>query len=293
MVSASQIQEPGGFLQPTLPSPPSSSMNSPRPTHSILPHPRSKPLKSASPKESDFIDYVEQKLLAVSRHYENRFSAALGEEENPDVEGRGYKGFGEEAQDLEAVLDVVWISGTGNVVFHKLGSDDLRLRMRTVHLQIVFLLTIALTVSTSLPSFPFAPRPTFKLLHKLDLAFASLLKGVNAETGEPLPGTENGRSRLSTTEKVRMRGIVERTRVAVVEIAGKDGSLADVKNAVQSQTDTEDDFNMTEDDDMFNLEDESSHRRWEMDIARVYERTIVELGMALDTSGPGNVGWGP
>ncbi|KAL8704568.1 MAG: hypothetical protein Q9201_002260 [Fulgogasparrea decipioides] len=293
MTSASQVQEPGGFLPPTLPSPPSSSVNSPRATRYILPHPRSKPLKSGSPKESDFIDYVDQKLLAISRHYENRFSAALGEEENPDVEGRGYKGFGEEARDLEAVVDVVWISGTSKVVFHKLGSDDRGLRMQTVHLQIAFLLTIALTVSTSLPSFPFSPRPTFKLLRKLDLAFASLLKGVNAETGEPLPGVENGRSRLSTTEKVRVRGIVERTRVAVVEIAGKDGSLADVKNAVQSQTDTEDDFNMTEDDDMYSLEDESSHRRWEMDIARVYERTIVELGMALDTSGPGNVGWGP
>lgn len=81
-----------------------------------------------------------------------------------------------------------------------------------------------------------------------------------------------------------MRGIVERTRVAIVEAAGKDGSLADVRNVPQSETDTEDDFNMAEVDDDEMLEDESSHRRWEMDIARVYEKTIVELGMALDTS---------
>ncbi len=134
------------------------------------------------------------------------------------------------------------------------------------------------------------PQPTFQLLQKLDLAFASLLKGVSVETSETLPGSETGRSRLSTTEKVRMRGIVERTRIAVVEVAGKDGSLADVSTIPQSRmTDTEDDFNVTtEDEDMDVLEDESSHRRWEMDIARVYERTIVELGMALDVSGPGN-----
>ncbi|KAL8992826.1 MAG: hypothetical protein Q9169_006812 [Polycauliona sp. 2 TL-2023] len=268
MASSSRDQEPGGFLQPTLPSPPASSVNSPSAARFVLPQPRSRPLRSGSSKESDFVSHVEQKLLAISRRYENRFSATLSEEVNPDVAGRGYKDIGEEIRDLDPVVDLVWISGTPS-------------------LQITFLLTIALTMMTSLPSFPFMPRPTFQLLHKLDLMFASLLKGVSAESGEPLPGSETGRSKLSTTEKVRMRGIVERTRISVVEVAGKDGSLADVSIVAQSiMTDTEDDFNMTtdNDDDMDALEDEGSHRRWEMDIARVYERTIMELGMALDTS---------
>lgn len=127
----------------------------------------------------------------------------------------------------------------------------------------------------------------------MDLTFSSLLKGVNVETGEPLPGFQGRRGQLSTTEKVRMRGIVERTRVAVVEVAGTDGSLAGVKNVPISATDTEEDFDVTEDDDADILEDESSHRRWEMDIARVYEKTIMELGMALDASGSGTDGWGP
>ncbi|KAI4086247.1 MAG: hypothetical protein LQ344_007711 [Seirophora lacunosa] len=217
-----------------------------------------------SSKEGDLISYIEQKLLAVSRRYENRISAALSGEENPDVEGRGYKDIGEQLRELDPVVDVV-----------------------------TFLLTIALSVTSSLESFPFTPRPTFQFLRKMDLAFSSLLKGVNAETGEPLPGFQGGRGRLSTTEKVRMRGIVERTRVAVVEVAGKDGSLADVKNVPLSETDTEEDFNATEDDDVDMLEDESSHRRWEMDIARVYEKTIVELGMALDASGSSIDGWLP
>ncbi|KAL8899079.1 MAG: hypothetical protein Q9192_001761 [Flavoplaca navasiana] len=279
MASSSREQAAGGFLRSSLPSPPASSVSSPSAARPILLQPRSRPLRSGSSKESDFINHVEQKLLAISRRYENRFSATLSEEANPDVEGRGYTNIGEEVRDLDPVVDLIWISGTPS-------------------LQIAFLLTIALTVMTSLPSFPFMPRPSFQLLQKLDLMFASLLKGASAESGEPLPGSETGRSKLSTTEKVRMRGIVERTRVAIVEAAGKDESVADVSTVstvTQSRmTDTEDDFNMTtEDEDMDVVEDENSHRRWEMDIARVYERTIMELGMALDLADPGNDGWAP
>lgn len=113
MASPSTAQEPGGFLQPTLPSPPSSSVNSPTPARGLLPHPRSKPLRPGSSKESELINYVEQKLLAVSRRFENRFSAALSEQEdNPDVEGRGYKDIGEQLRDLDPVVDLVWVSGT-------------------------------------------------------------------------------------------------------------------------------------------------------------------------------------
>lgn len=50
--------------------------------------------------------------MAVSRRYENRISAALSGEENPDVEGRGYKDIGEQLRELDPVVDVVWISGT-------------------------------------------------------------------------------------------------------------------------------------------------------------------------------------
>ncbi|KAL8681322.1 MAG: hypothetical protein Q9186_002531 [Xanthomendoza sp. 1 TL-2023] len=298
MAFLSQSQQSGGFLQPALPSPPASSANSPRIARPVLPQPRSKPLQRGSTKEGNFIDHVEQKLLAVSRRYENRFSATLTEEENPDIEGRGYKNIGDEVKDLDLIVDVVWISGTRRVSLHgcceTTGKDTNSLS--TASLQVAFLLTIALTVMTSLPSFPFMPRPTFQLLQKLDLVFASLLRGVSAETGEALPGSEIGKSKLSTTEKVRMRGIVERTRLAVVEVAGKVESLPDASNTSQSMmTDTDDDFNatMTEDEDMDNLEDEGSHRRWEMAIARVYERTINELGLALDVFGSGNDNWGP
>ena len=139
-----------------------------------------------------------------------------------------------------------------------------------------------MTACTSLPSFPFAPRATFQLLHKLDLAFCSLLQGVSTETGERLPGCEGGRGKLSTTEKVRMRSLVERTRVAVVEAAGEDSSVLDAHT--MSQAETDDDFNMTETDDIEQPDGVGAYRRWEMEIARVYERTIVELGRSLDTA---------
>ena len=91
-----------------------------------------------------------------------------------------------------------------------------------------------------------------------------------------------------------MRGLVERTRVAVVEVAGKGGSVAD-----GGESETEDDFatddndNDNEDDDdeiMGGMQVEGNHGRWEMEVARVYERTIVELGMSLDGSGMGGFG---
>ena len=121
------------------------------------------------------------------------------------------------------------------------------------------------------------------------MAFYSLLQGANAETGEILPGFEGGRGKLSTTEKVRMKGLVERTRVAAVEVAGKEGSVTDNGDASRSQTETEYDFTTDNDEDdvMEGMQLGGTHGRWEMEVARVYERTIVELGASLDTSGMG------
>lgn len=124
------------------------------------------------------------------------------------------------------------------------------------------------------------------------MAFYSLLQGVNAETGDILSGFEGGRGKLSTTEKVRMRSLVERTRVAVVEVAGKGGSVTDTESVAQSSMETEDDFTTDNDEDdiMEEMQVNGNHGRWEMEIARVYEKTIVELGVSLDTSGMGGLG---
>lgn len=102
-----------------------------------------------------------------------------------------------------------------------------------------------------------------------------------------LPGFQSGRGKLSITEKVRMRGVVERTRIAVVEVAGKGGSVTDTESVSRSTVDMEDDLtsDYDEDDAMEGIQVDGNHGRWEMEVARVYEKTIVELGVSLDTSG--------
>lgn len=280
--------ESGGFLQPALPPSLDYSINSPL-ADSILPQPRSTPLKSGSARERTFIDYVDQKLLGISRRYEKRFNANFNDSWSSVPEGRGYEEFGEAARDLEALTDVIWVSGTRSLedsslicLFANCGVPAL--------LQTPYLLTIALAVSSYMSSFPFAPLSTFKVLHKLDMAFSSLLRGVNVQTGVKLPGFESGRGRLSTTEKVRIRGIVERSRVAVVEVSGKDGSMMDSASGLNSGTETDDEYTTVRTTDTEDIErgyDEAGHGRWEMEVARVYERTIVELELFLDSSGIG------
>lgn len=124
------------------------------------------------------------------------------------------------------------------------------------------------------------------------MAFYSLLQGANAESGEILPGFEGGKGKLSTTEKVRIRGLVERTRVAVVEAAGKGGSVTDTESVARSNVETEDDSMTDYDEDIIidGTQVDGNHGRWEMEVARVYEKAIVELGVSLDTSGTGGFG---
>jgi hypothetical protein len=159
-------------------------------------------------------------------------------------------------------------------------------------LQIPFLLNIALAVTSYLPSFPFSPRRTFQLLQKLDLAFVSLLQGRNAETGEELPGFDGGKA-VSTTEKVRIRGIVESTRVLVVNISRSGGSLASESVTEETETETEGEMDVDTETDVESMGHHEDHGRgdgdWEMEVARVYERTVVELGNALN-DGTGLVG---
>ena len=112
MASIPSSPDPGGFLLPTLPSPPASSTTTASVSASSLPQPRARPLKPGSSKESSFIDYVDKKLLQISRRYEKRFNADMEDSRTPKDEGSGYEDFGEVARNIERVVDVVWVSGT-------------------------------------------------------------------------------------------------------------------------------------------------------------------------------------
>ena len=250
----------GGFVQPLLVSPPQSSAPSsvaPDP----LPSPRHAPLRGGSAKETAFINYVDQHIAHVQRRFASKGSQDPEHaQHNTRAAGRdrvqGYESFKEAGKDLSRLVDIVWVSATPN-------------------LQIPYLLSIALLVVSYLPSFPPAPRTMFSLLTKLDTAFVSLLTGQDVETGEPLPGMIGGMKRgLSGTEKVRLKSLVEKTRVVVVE----------VMNTGEPEVEEDDEVMASESDAMDESHDyavDEEQGLYDMDLARVYDKTLVELGDTL------------
>lgn len=140
------------------------------------------------------------------------------------------------------------------------------------------MLNIASEFTKYIVSFPPAPRATFGVLQKLDHCFASLLRGEDADTNEPLPGFENGlRAGMTLTDMVRCRSTVEQTRVLVVEVlsSADDVEEEDEETGMDTEGETDNEANTnsgtwTDDDDRLN-----------MDVARVYEKTIVRLGERL------------
>lgn len=254
----------GGFIL----SPPASSVASSN-ANPTLPHPRESPLRSGGSKESTFIRYVDQQVLHIQRRYAKRTTPssanplADADREKADTWGdvRGYESMKEACKDFEELMGVVWVSGTPS-------------------LQVPYLINIALLVQGVVQGMPPSPRHLFRLLGKLDFAFASLLQGRDVDSGERLPGFV-GRG-MSGTEKVRIRSLVERTRLDVVE-AFKRGEFEDEpyeesNTGVDTDTDMEGQLILEGDDHEQRTEEDES---FDMQIARVYDRTVVELGDTL------------
>lgn len=110
------------------------------------------------------------------------------------------------------------------------------------------------------------------------------MRGVDVDTGLVLPGFEGGRGKLSTTEKVRLRGLVQSSRLAVVEVAGRYGDINETDNGARSRLPTDDEFLTDDDTDAMRDEEfDQVSAGWEMEIARIYERTLVELGSSLNS----------
>ena len=134
------------------------------------------------------------------------------------------------------------------------------------------MLNIAGAVTTYISAFPPAPAATFSLLRKLDHAFISLLKGEDSITGEILPGFGNDNGGMSRTDMVRLKCLVEATRVLVVEVMSKAPEIEEDESD-ENEVDT----------DGMNLDGESTlfEGGQVMDVARVYAGTMVELGLLL------------
>lgn len=136
--------------------------------------------------------------------------------------------------------------------------------------------------------FPANPRQMFRLLGKLDHAFASLLQARDIDTGEPLPGFF-GKRGVSGTEKVRIKSLVERTRVCVVETMNKGEFEEETMDGDVSMTDETDDDDgnlVLENPEDLDIDDDLDGGNWDMQVAKVYDRTLVELGETMDMTGP-------
>lgn len=251
-------QGPGGFML----SPPPSSVASSTNSASALPHPRNSPLRPGGPKESAFIRHVDSQILHIQRRFAKR-TTDNGEEyrELSDDWGdvKGYSSMKQACKDISELVSVVWISGTPS-------------------LQLPYLLNLALLLTTVVSAMPPTPRSLFAVLGKLDHAFASLIQGRDVDTGEVLPGF-SGRKGVSGTEKVRIRSLVERTRVGVVEAFKKGEFEFEEAEEVEDRMDTDSDV---EGGLVLENGDDDEDDSWDMQLARVYDRTIVELGGDLE-----------
>nr|OQO28182.1 hypothetical protein B0A51_04602 [Rachicladosporium sp. CCFEE 5018] len=253
----------GGFIPTPAPSSMTTSTTS---TRSALPHPRSQPLRPGGSKELAFIRYVDEHLLKIQRRFAKRTTpAANGQDIERDAstiwdDVQGYKSMREACKDVEELLSVIWISGTPS-------------------LQMPYLINLAAFVTDMVAGMPANPRQMFSVLEKLDHAFASLLQGRDVDSGERLPGFENRRG-VSGTEKVRVRSLIERTRRSVMESL-KSGELDDMYEPETEAEDSEDDGGLVlEGDNPYSGRE--LEETWEMQIARVYDRTVVELGESLE-----------
>ena len=133
----------------------------------------------------------------------------------------------------------------GHVCYPLSSWKQASLTLRYVaNLQIPYLLNFAVLTADFLPLFGSSTRSaqaTFRLLSKLDYAFSSLLTGHDTASGEYLPGFENGRT-ITTTDKVRLKGVVDRTRLTVTRVMSGDsvvGDEDDVGEAIDTDTEGE------------------------------------------------------
>jgi hypothetical protein len=105
------------------------------------------------------------------------------------------------------------------------------------------------------------------------------------ETGEALPGFETGR-KVNGTEKVRMKSLVDQTRMTVMDVIGIAGAEEEEDN--DDETETEDELEtgdeMDVDHEIGNDADVDNFGEREMGVARIYDRTVVELGDTLGGS---------
>jgi hypothetical protein len=241
-----------------LPTPPASAA-SPTPSNlsttsraSSLPTPRTHRLQPGSQKEIALIIYLDNHILNITRRYAKKFTdEGLQNDDTP-----GYTTYDQFVADVDPLVDVVWISGTPAI-------------------QIPYLLQLAGLACSYLQAFPFSTS-VFPLTSKIDQGFASLLQ--TAQNGD----TSSTRPLVSVTEKVRIKSLIEETRIAAVNAASSSGHAATVQDITETDTDNDDNEMVGADEDD---EDEQS-MSVSLALSRIYKRTLEILGDSLVTTEP-------
>ncbi|OCT44342.1 hypothetical protein CLCR_06229 [Cladophialophora carrionii] len=243
----------------TLPTPPASAA-SPTPSNwstssrvSSLPTPRTHRLQPGSQKEIALIIYLDNHILKITRRYAKKFSdEGLQNDDTP-----GYTTYDQFVADVDPLVDVVWISGTPSI-------------------QIPYLLQLAGLACSYLQAFPFSTS-VFPLVSKIDQGFASLLQPT--QNG----GISSTHPQVSVTEKVRIKSLIEETRIAAVNAASSSGHAASVLDI--TDTDTDDDDNQREEVEQGDEDDEDEQSMSvALALSRIYKRTLEILGDSLITS---------
>ncbi|KAF2128158.1 hypothetical protein P153DRAFT_293841 [Dothidotthia symphoricarpi CBS 119687] len=252
----------------TIPTPPASSAAASQHA-SPLPQPRRYPLQPGGPKESELIRYLDHGVNQMQKRVDNRVTNR--KTKSSPGEDDGFRAFWEVANHIDGLVDVIWVSGSPN-------------------LQTPYLLNLAMLTADFLPLFPTSTRSTqatFALLSKLDYAFGSMLTGHDTATGESLPGFESGR-KISTTDKVRLKGIVDRTRLTVVRVMSGESVVGDEEDVGEPMdTDTETDGERLHSANRGTVkfegfDEDNEDEDWEeRNIVGIYEKTIGELGDVL------------
>lgn len=205
-----------------------------------LPIPRSHPLMPGSAKETALINYLDSRITYVTGRYAKSF-AATSSDRGPDS---GYTSFDQVIQDIDPIVDVVWITSTPSI-------------------QVPYLLTLAGLFSDYLPAFPFIVS-TLRLTRKFDLAFSSLLSHSSSQS-----------NRINPTDKVRIRSLVEESKLNIINVASRGGH----KVLEREESEDEEDETTT---DLESSTDDASHftspNAVAAELGKVYERTIQILG---------------
>jgi hypothetical protein len=245
----------GGFLRPSTapsPHPASPSVAALSTPGRPLPTPTKKSLNARA--ISSLIRYLDNALLETSRLHIQR------------AEGGGYRSVSALVEDLEKLVDLLWKSSTPS-------------------LQIQYLLQIANTFNEYLAGYQIADEKewhdVFALLDKLDRCFHELLTAHATDT-----------TGMNMTEKVRLKSVIERTRLHVVKLS----ELGDDRETPDPLTESVKDFERREreeegpstPEDVMDVKHEGEdgdgeNFAWELDVARVYERTLQEIGDDLTT----------